>query len=350
MISARRPSTSVGYLPHGLELERPFDRRRFPRYAAMRGLEFDIVSCWDSHDVIVLSPRADVTRWVEAPPDRKIVVDMPDAFLDESAGFRRSLRGFAKWVGGEVRRPVLDYHQAVEQLLGRADAVVCSTDEQAESIARHNANVHPILDLHGELECVPPAIHATEGLDIVWEGLNATLPAVRSVLPALRAMAGRVDVRLHLVTDVVAPRYMNRFLVSRTEDVISDWGVDVRLHQWSLDTLTEVTGSCDIAIVPVDLMDPMAVGKPENRMRIFWRLGLPVVASASPANVRAASLAGLGDRVLCSTADDWRRILESLHARPEDRLAMATAGQETALTAYSEESLAQRWDRLFESL
>ena len=85
-------------------------------------------------------------------------------------------------------------------------------------------------------------------------------------------------------------------------------------------------------------------------MRIFWRLGLPVVASASPANVRAASLAGLGDRVLCSTADDWRRILESLHARPEDRLAMATAGQETALTAYSEESLAQRWDRLFESL
>ncbi len=350
MISTRRPATSVGYVPHGLELERPFDRRRFPRYAAMRGLEFDVVSCWDNHEVIVLSPRADVTRWVDAPPDRKIVVDLPDAFLDESAGFRRSSRGVAKWIGGEVRRPVLDYHRAVERLLERADAIVCSTDEQAARIVRHCHNVHPILDLHGELECLSPTIRTSDQLDIVWEGLTATLPAIRQMLPALRAMASRIDVRLHLVTDLVAPRYMNRFLVSRTEDVVSDWGIEVRLHQWSIETLTEVAGSCDLAIVPVDLTDSMALGKPENRMRIFWRLGLPVVASASPANVRAASLAGLEDRVLCTTTDDWRRTLEYLHHRPDDRLAIAQAGQAAALCAYSEESLVQRWDRLFESL
>ncbi len=350
MIANGNVSRSIGYVPHGLELERPFDRRRFPRYATMRGLDFEIVSGRNDHDIIVLSPRADVTRWVDAPEQHKIIVDMPDAFLDEGRGLKRAVRGLAKWVSGETRHPVINYHKAVERLLERADAVVCSTDEQAARIARHCHNVHPILDLHGELECLSPTIRTSGQLDIVWEGLTATLPAVRSVLPALRAIAGRIDVRLHLVTDVVAPRYMNRFLVSRTEDVISDWGIEVRLHQWSIDTLTEVARGCDIAIVPVDLADPMALGKPENRMRIFWRLGLPVVASASPANVRAASMAGLGDRVLCSTADDWRRTLESLHARPEDRLAIATAGRETALTVYSEESLAQRWDSLFESL
>jgi glycosyltransferase involved in cell wall biosynthesis len=122
------------------------------------------------------------------------------------------------------------------------------------------------------------------------------------------------------------------------------------LHQWSVETLTEVTGGCDIAIVPVDLTDPMAVGKPENRMRVFWRLGLPVVASASPANVRAASLAGVDELLVCSTGEEWDRALESLRTHPEDRLGIARAGQATALTAYSEESLAQRWDRLFESL
>lgn len=350
MTATGRPSTLVGYVPHGLELQRPFDRRRFPRYASMRGMRFDVVSCWKNHEVIVLSPRADVTRWVEAPPDRKIVVDMPDALLDERVGVRRSLRGLAKWIAGDVCRPVLDYHRALERLLERADAVVCSTDEQAERITRHNANVHPILDLHGELGCVPPAIHVSDGLDIVWEGLTATLPAVRSVLPALRAVAGRVDVRLHLVTDVVAPRYMNRFFERRTEDLISDWGIDVRLYQWSLDALIEVSSSCDIAIVPVDLMDPMAVGKPENRMRVFWRLGLPVVASASPSNVRAASLAGLGDRVLCSTDANWEDALLDLHSDPGERLAIAEAGQAAALGLYSEESLAHRWDRLFESL
>jgi len=340
----------LGYVPYSRNLERPADRRRFPRYAAIRGLLFDVVSGWEDNDVIILSTAADITRWVNAPTDRKIVVDLPDAFLDEGRGLKRAVRGLAKWVSGETRHPVINYHKAVERLLERADAVVCSTDEQAARIARHCHNVHPILDLHGELECLSPTIRTSGQLDIVWEGLTATLPAIRQTLPALRAMAGRIDVRLHLVTDLVAPRYMNRFLVSRTEDLVSDWGIRVRLHQWSIETLTEVAGSCDLAIVPVDLADPMALGKPENRMRIFWRLGLPVVASASPANVRAASLAGLGDRVLCSTADDWRRTLESLHARPEDRLAIATAGQETALTVYSEESLAQRWDRLFESL
>ncbi len=350
MISARRPSTSVGYVPHGLELERPFDRRRFPRYAAMRGMEFDVVSGWDDHEVIVLSPRADATMWVNAPGNHRIVVDMPDAFLDEGRGLRQSLRGSAKWLVGEVRRPVLSYHRAVERLLERADAVVCSTDEQAVGIARHNPNVHPILDLHGELECVTPVVHSTAGLDIVWEGLTATLPAVRSVLPALRAMAGRAAVRLHLVTDLVAPRYMNRFLSRRTSEYVADWGVDVRLHQWSIDTLTEVAGCCDMAIVPVDMADPMALGKPENRMRVFWRLGLPVVASASPSNMRAASLAGVADRVVCSTADDWERALHNLHSDPDERLAIAEAGQAAALGAYSEESLAERWDRLFGSL
>ena len=54
--------------------------------------------------------------------------------------------------------------------------------------------------------------------------------------------------------------------------------------------------------------------------------------------------------MLCSTVEDWRRTLESLHARPEDRLAIAEAGQAAALTAYSEESLVRRWDRLFETL
>ena len=98
---------------------------------------------------------------------------------------------------------------------------------------------------------------------------------------------------------------------------------------------------------------PLAAASPSHAGNDFNRISVsffPVVASATPANVRAASLAGLGDRVLCSTNTDWENILKGLHARPEDRLAVASAGQATALTAYSEESLAERWDRLFRSL
>ena len=341
---------NLGYVPYDLRLRRPADRRRFPRYAAMRDLPFDLVSGWDRHDVIVLSSIADFTKWVEAPSDRGVVLDLPDAFLDERAGMRTRGRGFAKWIGGELSRPVVRYRRLVERMLDRADVVVCSTDEQAEKLARYTQNVYPILDLHGEIECVPPRLHETDGLDIVWEGLTSTLPAVQQVLPALRALSVSGGVRLHLVTDLLAPRYMNRFRPRQTVDLVAEWGIDIRLHQWSADKLAEVSSISDMAIVPVDLTDPMAVGKPENRMRIFWRLGLPVVASRSPSNLRAASLADVEGQVLCSSLEDWRGALESLSSRPEDRLAIASACQTVALTTYSEQSLAERWDKVFGSL
>ena len=342
--------SEIGYVPHGPRLERPFDRRRFPCYAKMRGLSFRSVTDWKDHDIIVLSPSADVTRWVDAPSDRRIVVDLPDSYLDERRGVRRSFRGLAKWAVGESRRPTLNYGRAMERLLERADAVVCSTDEQVLNISKHSANVHPILDLHSEIKVRRPMTSGGVGLDIIWEGLAVTLPAIQQILPALKSLSSRYELRLHLVTDLRYKRYMNRFHTCLTEDFVANWGIDVRLHQWSLDTLSEVADRCDIAVVPVDLSDPMAAGKPENRMRIFWRLGLPVVASASSAHTRAASLAGIDGQVLCTTSDDWKRALERLHERPDERLAIAEAGQATALSAYSDESLACRWDLLLESL
>ena len=346
MLSAPR----IGYVPHGPDLKRPMDRRRFPRYAARRGLQFEIVSDWDCYDIIVLSPSADVTRWANAPASKSVVVDLPDAFLAERRGLRRSFRGLAKWVVGELSRPVLDYHRAVERLLERADAIVCSTEEQALKIARYNQNVHPIMDLNGEIGCRAPEVRPSEGVDVLWQGLTATLPAVEQVLPALRSLARDRKVRLHLVTDLLAPRYMSRFFPRMTKDLVANWGIDVRLYEWSIDTLTEIARGCDIGIVPVDLTDPMAVGKAENRMLIFWRLGLPVVASATPANERASTLAGLGCRALCVSAEDWRLTLERLYLGLEERLEIASAGQAVALSSYSEETLAQHWDRVFESL
>ncbi len=343
-------SQSIGYVPHGPNLDRPMDRRRFPRYAEMRNLSFDVVAGWEDHEVIVLTPAADVTHWVDASRARSIIVDFPDAYLDERKGAKRAVRGLAKWVAGESRRPVLSYLRAFERLLERADAVVCSTEEQAVNISAYTGNVHPILDLHGEFDFVPPTVRKSDRFEVVWEGLTATLPAVQQVLPALRSLARSQPLRLHLVTDLEAPKYMNRFVVRQTEKMVAGWGIDIQVHKWTVDTLNEVARSSDLAIVPVDLTDSLAVGKPENRMRIFWRLGLPVVVSKNPAHERAAELAGLGNLVLCSTAEDWEATLVQLSSRSDLRLEVALAGQAAARTSYSDESRAVRWDRVIDSV
>jgi glycosyltransferase involved in cell wall biosynthesis len=251
---------------------------------------------------------------------------------------------------GESSRPALSYRHAIERMLERADAVVCSTEEQATNIALLSGNVHPILDLHGEFDFLAPTTRQSDRFDIVWEGLPMSLAGIRPVLPAIRSLARTSEIRLHLVTDLSGPRYMNRFVIDRTEKVVADWGVDIRLHQWSVQTLTEVARQCDVAIVPIDLTDPLAVGKPENRMRIFWRLGVPVVVSANPSHIRAADLAGLDDRVVCSTIEEWEEALVELSSRPDLRLELASAGQAAARSVYSEESIALRWDRVIDSL
>ena len=299
LTAAAQGGRLYGYVPYSRDLDRPADRRRFPRYAAIRNLSFDIVSSWEDHEVVILSHRADITRWVHAPADRSIVVDLADAYLDERGGLRQSVRGIAKWVVGESKRPVVSYRRAIERMLERADAVVCSTEEQAANIASYNGNVHSILDLHGELDFLEPRSRESKRLDIVWEGLTTTLPAIRPVLPALRSLARGTRLCLHLVTDLQAPRFMNRFVVRRTGEIVKNWGIDIELHRWSVQTLTEVAQQCDVAIVPVDLTDPFTVGKPENRMRIFWRLGLPVVVSDTPAHRRAVELAGIDEMALC---------------------------------------------------
>ncbi len=341
---------SVGYVPHGPAMDRPFDRRRFPRFARSRGLALDVVDRWSSHDCYILSPSADVTRWVDAPPNVRIVVDLPDAYLAEDFSIRRAVRGVAKWVGGESARPVASYRRALERLLQRADAVVCSTGDQAEAVSAFNDNVHPILDLHGEFPVVEPSGPRSDRLELVWEGLTATLPAVSAILPALRSMADRRSVCLHLVTDLEAPRYMNRFVVRRTADLVADWGVPIELHQWSVDCLVEVAGSADLAVVPVDLNAPFAAGKPENRMRIFWRLGLPVVASSSPAHRRAMTVAGLGDRWLCDGLDDWRTCFESVGKEPARLSEAARAGQQAAVGPYADSALEEKWLTVLRSI
>ena len=340
----------IGYLPLSPLLDSACDRRRFLRYAAMRDLSVEVVSKWDDHEIIVLSPSADVNHWLDAPSDRILVMDMVDAYLDERIGLRRSLRGLGKWVVGDARRPVFSHLRVLKRLLTRVDAVVCSSEEQAATIAPFNRNVHPVLDFHSELEVGPPIINETPGLNIVWEGQIATLPAIHQVLPALKRLARTIDVRLHLVTSLAAPRYMNRFVIQRTEELVRDWAVETVLHPWGVETLYNVARFCDLAIVPVEMTNPMAVRKPENRMRIFWRLGLPVIASATQAHERALLTAGSRGAVLCSTESDWERSLTVFANRPEVRLEHAKAGQAAALSTYSEESLARRWDDVLRSL
>ena len=347
--------TSFGYVPLHPSMAPPGDRRRFPGYAEGRSLDFSVIKGWDDVDVAVLSTEADIFRWCRAPVDVAVVLDLPDAFLDEVSSAKTRARGLAKWVAGPLSRPVMDYDRAMRRLIVRADAVVCSTPEQAEKLKRHSDNVHVALDLHVEIEPLSVREDTVGGaqfsrLDVVWEGMHPTLGAIEQVLPALRMVDQMRGVTFHLITDPAAPRFMNRFLMRNLHEVVSSWGLTVEIHDWEVGALRDVAQNCDVAIVPVVREDPYQLGKPENRMRIFWRLGLPVIASDTPAHRRAVDFAGVPLDTLCVGQEEWETTLVSYAADGVGRRLAAEKGQAAALGPYGDETILGAWDQVFASV
>jgi glycosyltransferase involved in cell wall biosynthesis len=103
-----------------------------------------------------------------------------------------------------------------------------------------------------------------------------------------------------------------------------------------------------MALIPLSLTDPLYKGKPENKLLLFWRMGIPVVTSATPAYTRA--MEGCGLPMACRTSDDWIRILEHYMSDKEARRDAGQRGLSYTNEHYSEESTLKRWDDVFASL
>lgn len=302
----------IGYVPYDDSLMRPGDRRRFVRYCRARDLSFEIADPSEKYDLVVLTELADISVWKDYPHG-KIVFDLIDAYLSiPRSNIRQALRGIAFYANGRHRR-LGDYLSQLQAMCSRAAAVVCSTGQQAELIGRYCNNVRIILDIHDMVATRTKTDYAaTTKLRLVWEGLPSNLPQLRVLPPDIRER----------VTVITAP-------------------------DWNEKTLAQEIIKHDVAVIPIDLTDPFVTGKPENKLLLLWRMGMPVIASATPAYSRAMAHAACSV-FACETKSQWYRALQ-LMEREVWRRDAGVAGKMVA-DQYGTEQMLQRWDHLFQSL
>ncbi len=340
----------VGYVPYSRTLREPGDRRRFCFYAERRGVAFEMADPSEDYDVVVLSSRADIGAWRRYQGRARLVYELIDSYLALPRFDAKSLlRGVAKFATRETKSLVFDYRRAIEDMCRRADAVVCSTQEQRTDYLRFCPNVHVILDAHTEFGNQPKCDFALgDTVHLVWEGLPQTLQGFTKIAPALRELAHERSVALHLITDLSFARYARTFGHVHTERVARRIMPNTYLYEWNRHLLPFLVTACDVALIPLDLADPFARGKPENKLLLFWRLGMPTVTSASPAYRRAMAKCGLD--LTCEMSRDWASTLRRLLGDDQLRLRASERGRSFVEAHHGDDQLLARWDRLFGSI
>lgn len=340
----------VGYVPYSSTLQRPGDRRRFCYFARKRNIRFEIARPSESYDLVVLSEQADITVWSEY--DRgKIVFDLIDSYLAvPPLQIRGLLRGAAKFAIRQHKKLYLNYRKAVQDMCRRADATICCTEEQKQSILPFCQNVHRILDFHGSVvRARKENYSADEVFHFVWEGLPVNILQLLEIKPVLQDFGRKRPFLIHAITDLEYGRYLYHFGMRQTMDDVRKILPDkILLYAWNERTFSSIARTCDLALLPVPLDKPLITGKPENRLLLFWRMGIPALASATPAHVRAMKKSGVN--MACTTQQEWREALDYYSRDDQARKRAAQCGMAFAESQHSEEKTLALWDGVFTSV
>jgi hypothetical protein len=341
----------VGYVPNSADLKAPGDRRRFSFYAQQRAIPFEIALPHRVYDLVVLSTVADIGFWSRFPRGTTtIVYDLIDSYFALPWYQPKAvMRGLAKYISGQQSTLQLSYRSALKRMCMRADAVICSTEEQRSEIQRFCNNVHIILDSHSHvISSVKTSYGRGEVVNIAWEGLPVNCSTLLEVNDVLAEMSKRFKIRLHIATDLTYKKYMGKYVSRSTQTIINRLSVPATLYEWNERTLSTVLSACDLGIIPIPLTNPFLRGKPENKLALMWRVGLPVIVSSTPAYSRAMLRAGL--KMACANKREWYETLRHHIEDEPDRAKAGMLGRAFVETNLNDQVLLSRWDELFSSI
>ena len=344
----------VGYWPISQSLGSAGDRRRLKFWAEDRGHSV-ITDLSQKVDILVASENSDFNSPYFAKNNVPIVFDLIDAYLSPLNSQDDLIRGIAKKITGQISGGVKPFSHHIKDFCLNSDAVICSSIEQQEIISKYCTNTHVILDSHEEIPLIQPTksgITFPDSYRILWEGQPATIGGLKLISPALAQLSKSTTLSLDLVTDETYFKLLNRYFKRNTHNLLkrdlSEIIDIVTITPWSSENLVDFARKCTVGVLPIDISVPMQRLKPENRLLIMWRLGLPCLTSPSPAYARVATV--IGADLICHSPSDWFSKINQLLQNPNDAHEQVMRGQEYLLDRHSRAILLDKWDRVVESV
>lgn len=304
-------------------------------------------------NVIVLSGRADFSFWSKKKNAGPIILDLIDGYLGDEKPLKDWARGAGKVLVGQVGGRPRPYREILAELCSVASAVICASPEQRETILPFCKNTHAIMDFHEEFPMLAKQNQTTHnGTTVMWEGFPFTVKGLLILEETLSKLSKSHSLGLHLVTDLQYPRLLGRYFFSDTQKILKNipkiLGNNLKMSKWSVNQVVQTAKESDISVLPLDPSGALNPLKPEGRLLIMWRLGLPCLVSPTLAYDRVMKLAGIDG--VCLTSEDWKRKLLELIDSENFRDEVVERGQQYIRDNHSEVKTLGLWDNLFESV
>ncbi len=341
----------IGYVPYNSDfVSHPGDYRRFCWYAKNKNIDFELANFDTKYDLVVLTQAADITLWKNYKHG-KIIYDLIDSYLlIPKTNIKGVFRGLAKTLSGQYSEITFNNWKAVIKMCRRSDAVVCTTIEQRDEILSYSSNVETILDSHNDfIHDVKTNYKIGNVIRLVWEGLPDNIFQLEILKEPLAKLSRKYNIELHVVTDKVGSKYLGKYGSIKSEDVVKKIFDNSFVHSWSSDNLLKITKMCDLAIIPINLKNKLTLGKPENKLLLFWRMGIPTIVSATPSYVRAMNEAGIASFVH-NTENEWIESIENVINNEKYRESVGSLGRKYVTERYNSDAIIKQWDRVFNSI
>lgn len=345
-------SARIGYAGYSRDFSSPGDRRRFSAYAGQRNLSYEYPTLDGDYDLVLITQNADLTGWTarkRKDGERlRLVLDLVDPYFEQRRLDERLLKGMGRYFERRDSRLSIDFRETLKQACRATDAVLCSTPEQRETILQFNPNVEISFDWFDEELGQPKAAFGRKDrLKLVWEGQAGTLRSIQAIREPLNAL--RDDIELHVVTDPSVPRWYGRLGTLSATELLAGIECPITFSRWEKDTFSENITKADIAVIPMDLSHPMFRAKPENKLVLLWKLGMPVLAGPTAAYQRAMGAANLP--MVCKNEGEWlEKFRWLLGLAPQELAALGARGRRHATTVYDAQAFRLPFDRAFKSI
>ncbi len=342
----------IGYYSLSKDLSHPGDRRRIVFWVKARSHDL-LINPKNPVDVVVVSEKADMQKAMNEHPGVPVVLDLIDGYLAREPMITDYARGISKVLTRQLGGFPKSYTKYTKQACFDASAVICSTPEQKATIAPYSPNVHIILDSHDELPLLNfQKVLPNKTFQIMWEGMPYTLSGIKQAKSVLYDQNLHDRRVLKVITDPTYRKFLGKYLQRDTFTLLAgELGNDIRpdiLIPWSIEALVSTAKNSNLAIIPINLSSPLQLLKPENRLLIMWRLGLPCLTSATSAYKRVSTVSGID--LICDSPLEWAKKSGEILSNSESGAEIINRGQSYLKEFHSTEILLDKWDKAIGSV